>query len=198
MKFGSSRILALVPAFLALFLCFPAAGKDIGTALDEAILQQTSALVPGSLKLPTAPGENLPPPIVQAAGKEFIRAWQTYDAIRALQLASRQAVKPKAEADLINAATEHEKFADLLQRCIRAEPPPEPSEFSRFTYDDQSTCGSGPMTFLDTSEKASTLLLLRRGQYLEALPQLSRTTGPARDALLRAFGVDPEEFRIGK
>lgn len=187
-------------ARLALFIvtaALPVRGQEIEQSLDEEILKQTSALAPNSLLLPPATRDLVPPPVVQAAGKDFFRAWRTYVSIRNLASTAAQSPEAPVGKDLTNAATEWAKFNDLLRRCIESESPPDLSEFSRFNYADDSFCGIGSMMFSDNLEKGRTLVLLRQGKHLEVLQRLFGNPAPARDSLLRAFGIDPEELQLG-
>jgi hypothetical protein len=174
----------------------PAHGQDMERLLDEAIQREIARLAPDSLKLPEPAGEVIPPPLIQQAGKDFVKAWQTWERV----LASASVIDPKSSPPvpkhLINAATDREPFHALLTRCIEAQPPPELSEFNRFTYSDGSFCADGFMSFARRSEKGITLVRLRSGDFSEALKKLSFNQEPPAP-FLRAFGVSQEEFRLG-
>lgn len=174
----------------------PAHGQDMERLLDEAIQREIARLAPDSLKLPEPAAEVIPPPLIQQAGKDFVKAWQTWERVMAPAQVIDPKTPPPVPKHLINAATDWEPFHALLTRCIEGQPPPELSEFSPFTYRDGSFCADGFMSFARRSEKGITLVRLRRGDFSEALKKLSFNQEPPAP-FLRAFGVSQEEFRLG-
>ncbi len=160
-----------------------------------AELAEGSRLVPPGL--PPEEGEQEPPRLIQSAGEDFVRAWRSWNTV---SLPSpRRAISPAAPPEKrINVHEDSPPFYDLLTRTIEAEPPPKPEEYARFIYNGFDGCANGVMHFEWLSERGHTLSLLRSGEHFDALKQLSGQPGFARDNLLRAYGIDPEEFEIGR
>lgn len=180
------------------WLLFPISnGETLDKEMDQAILKLTSGLAPDSLKLPELSIVSVPPAAVEAAGKDFIHAWQIWKQVMTETPQDAMGTGPVPKDKVINAAEDWKSFSNLLHRCIVDDPPPDISEFSRFNYNDHSFCGDGFMSFDHSRNKGINLLLVRRGRYLDALRRsVSRAEG-VDEFLLRAFGVDTEEFRIG-
>lgn len=95
-------------------------GQNDDISLDEAIRREIARPAPDSLKLPEPAGEAVPPPpLIQQAGKDFVKAWQIWERVMAPSPAGGDPKSPSpTRKDLINTATEWEPFHALLTRCI--------------------------------------------------------------------------------
>jgi hypothetical protein len=164
--------------------------------LDAAIEKKAKEIPANSLSLPEVPEIGAPPASVSQAGAEFVEAWKLYRTVTARRPRNPEAPSPgDGGGDRINAYKEWEKFEDLLRRTVDAEPPPDISEYGRFTYSSLDWCGDGAMTFSSRYQNGLALAMLRNGKPFDALQLI----GPAKaELLLPAFGVDPETFRIGE
>ncbi|MGJ8643518.1 MAG: hypothetical protein ACSHX9_08940 [Luteolibacter sp.] len=167
--------------------------KDILRAIDHEL----SSLEENSLELPNSEDEAEPPSFITEAGDDFVTAWRLYRDIvmQPREPSSKVAIEEK---NLINAHEEWELFKDLITRTIEADPPPEISEYSRFTYSSLDSCGDGSMTFMRRYKTGLILANIRHGNHYEALKMYSDYNRPSCDILLRAFGADAEMFSVGK
>jgi len=95
---------------------------------------------------------------------------------------------------LINANKEWEKFEDLLRRTVEDSPPPDPSDYNRFTYSSLYWCAGDGMFFSSRYNNGLALALLRNERPIEALRLLALTDPAKAELLLPAFGADPETF----
>lgn len=202
MKRKSHLLRLLKLACLVACVCPQARGEeqDIGKLLDQAIEREVAKLPPNSLKLPEPASELHPPPWIESAGTEFVRAWRTWAQIMAPRSFSKAQENPPDSKDLINAYSNPKPFLDLLKRSIEANPPPDPAEYPRFTYETNSggfVCGDVGDEFRQLYRSGLTLCLLRRGSYFEILQMDGFLKNPARNPLLKMFGVNPEEFMVG-
>lgn len=165
--------------------------------LDDAIVQAIEAIPANSLSFPPQPDIGDPPDFITEAGENFVAAWRIYQTITKSRPAGGG--KPtKKDVKLINAHEEWEKFDDLLKRTVESEKAPEVSEYSKFTYSSLDWCGDGVMAFSSKYQKGLALAYLRNGKPFEALLILGGTQQGKPNPLLRAFGIDPEEFLIGE
>jgi hypothetical protein len=181
-------------AFVAAFVCQLTHGQDLNADLLHAIQRATSAIAPNSLELPHSADLPSPPPEVEAAGKDFVNAWNVWT--RIMSNPPSETKPAPDEMHLINAATDR-RFGDLLKRALAASPPPDPSEFDRFTYSDGSFCADGMLYHERLKINGMALTLLRHGRHFEALRELSAYDEAVIAPLLKAFNVEPEKFRFG-
>ena len=176
------------------------AQDDISTRLETETARITKELEAGPrLSLPPSPGDehtDSPPAIVASAGKEFVDAWSLWHRVITQPVVVQ---KPVTETKSVNAYEEMALFRDLLDRTIKETPPPKSSDYSKFTYKSLDWCGDGSMRFMQLFHRGHTLALLRNGDTFPALRALATDPrSPAFDPLSRAFGLDPQELRIGK
>ncbi|WP_265595105.1 hypothetical protein [Haloferula sp. BvORR071] len=190
----------------ALIFTFPVAfgqdeeiDKQLATAAE---LLATELAAKAELELPPLPPElakEKPPEIIRQAGDEYVKAWRTY---RAVTLHRPQPQKPPAEARPerpVNATKEDwAKFQDLLARTFGNLVPPDPAEYDEFVYQSDGWCATPAIAFWATQHFGKALATLRKGEYFPALQMLAeRRWSPALESLLRAHGVDPDEFIVG-
>ena len=189
------RLMKLV--WLVSCICPQARGEevDIGRLLDQAIEREVAKLQPNSLTLPVPVTELNPPPLIQDAGKDFVSAWRVWATVMAPRTEDKPATLPEDRKRLVNVDESWEPFHDLLKRSIEADPPPELAEFPQFTLTSLSWYGSAD-GFRVIYAKGVGLTLLRQKKMHQAL-KMEGLKESARDSILMAFGVDPEEFRIG-
>ena len=185
---------------LALFSSLVAGAEeaDLGSLLDRAIQQEILNLPPNSQHLPELADGVIPPPWIESAGKEFVDAWKVW---RLVSYPGGNANDPKPpqikREELIDAYSNPKPFEDLLRRVIDANPPPDPSEFDRVTYETQSWCGNSADGFMDYWIKGRSLCLLRKGNPYDAMLALGYPDQASREWFFGLFGVEREKFMIG-
>lgn len=198
----------MIRRFVSLFVATIACLASCAFAQSKQIQVATDRV---AAELEKGPRLELPPPSpeaaavevpehIHAAGEEFVAAWKLYHRFSLATAppkpvpAAKEPQRPAGEKDL--------SIERLIQRTIDENPPPALAEywaaFEIFNAPAYADCGQVEYERVLFCDSLLALRNLKAGDYLVAYRQLG-TIGhtKARESILRAYGIDPEDIHLG-